>query len=884
MEKNVLKCFIASPSDVSAERAACDEVVNSINIALGDALGVQLDTVRWEKDSHAAVGADGQDVINNQLHPEDADFFVGIFWGRFGAPTPRAESGSVEEFERAYARWQTEKSNKIMFFFKNKPVSTDKIDGVQIDKVNAFKSKVSSCGCLYKEFSELDEFKTKLREALEREIVGLQKKGCGERNRKDVQKMLDDDLKNALSLYTDQDVVWLDRKICDPNGLAQTLAESYDKSRDVIEILDESSSCVIKAPPQYGLTCLGYYLRAEAWKRGKTWIYIDASSVRIRKLEEIVAGECEKVCSKAIDGVILDAWSPDMANAQKIFERVGELFPTAQLIVLEPSLDRVRLLKTAPIKINRKMKMYQLLPLAKYDLRKAVVACGKKFADDADSMLNKIVLNMDNLNIHRTPMNCWTLLKVAERDHDIGPVNRTEMLQNVLIVLFNLNDIPSYTIKPDARDCERMLGEFCGKLIKEGRTDFTEDEFRGFATQYIGQKLIEIDVGTLWRILTENKILTRIAGSVYRFGATFWLFFFAAKHMDVNEEFKKYILSEKRYAQFPEIIEFYTGLGRDKVDILTLLDADLLTTKEVLSSKLGLPKDFNPLQELTWTSSSDDAKQMHEIISDAVNRSRVPDEIKDHYADSHYNYNRPFDQSIHNYVEGASFYLFIQQLRALSRALRNSEYVSPEIKLQVLQHVIAGWSEICRVLFFMARTLVKQGRAFFEGFGFYLDKEFRSDEPTDAEVFVRILEACPHNVLWLVKDDLSSQKQAPLLYKWAEGWDDKVSNKISLHLFMLYLVYERPHGWENKIKFYLTDLKKDSFYLCNIKTALEFQMHYGYPSVEDERRMIELTKECVAQHRQLPTGLIAQPASSKKTEVQEGIGEDERSGENGTMS
>ena len=166
----IYKCFIASPSDVKAERDACDEIVSSINRTIASKLNMQLRVVRWETDAHPAIGADGQEVINEQLHPEDADFFIGIFWSRFGTPTPRANSGSEEEFERAYTQWQKTKSNKILFFFKTEKLPVD-VDTKQLDKVQAFRDKISACGCFYKQFGDLEQFKRDLQEALTAELM-----------------------------------------------------------------------------------------------------------------------------------------------------------------------------------------------------------------------------------------------------------------------------------------------------------------------------------------------------------------------------------------------------------------------------------------------------------------------------------------------------------------------------------------------------------------------------------------------------------------------------------------------------------------------------------------------------------------------------------------
>ncbi len=852
MDAPIIKCFVASPSDVQEERIVCDEVVASINRSLGDSLNIRLETVRWEKDAHPAIGTDGQAIINDQLHPEDADFFIGIFWTRFGGATPRAESGTEEEFELAYKRWQETHSNKIQFYFKEDKPEFATLDGDQFEKVKIFREKISACGCLYKTFKKKEEFSKILSEALHKEIVGMYVKTLSNAEAESLQRHLDKELHDALSIYSNPDIVWIDRKVCESQHFSHSLIESYDQGYDACRLLDTEDSCVIKAPPQHGLTCLAYYLRSEAWKRRKAYVYVDAETIKLRKLDEVIQEQLDMFRTTNISGILIDAWNPDMQNAQKILELINTKFPDVKIIVMMSSLEPLQALTMNPIKIDRELKCLHLLPLAKSGIRKAVASCGARFNSDENSILNKIVLNMEVLNIHRTPINCWTLLKVAEENFDIGPVNRTEMLERVLFILFNLNDIPSYTTKPDAKDCECVLGNFCAKLIQDGRTDFTEEEFRENTTSFINKSLIDVNIGLLWNILTENKIICHLYGAYYRFSASFWLYFFAAKRMEMDNAFKDYVLRKPHDNYFPEIIEFYTGSGRDKAEVLKKLDEDLATIHSKMMAKLDFPKDFNPLDALMWQPSKDDADHMHKLINEAVKKSNVSNEIKDSYADKTYDMTKAYDQSIHRYLEGTSFLEFVQQIRALSRALRNSDYVAPEIKLQILQHIIAGWLEIARVLFFMAPSLARLGRAFFEGYGFYLDDDFRKGEPTAKELFVSILQACPHNVISLVKDDLASQRQSSLLYKWEET----NQNELARHLFILYLIAEQPRNWENKVQVYLSSLSGNSFYLLNTLSALRFHKKYGYLSATSEQHMANLIKVCFAKHFNCPIAKI----------------------------
>ena len=60
--------------------------------------------------------------------------------GRIGTPTGRAESGTVEEFERAYEQWKTEPDTiRLMMYFKNANVPFEDIDPDQIASVRQFK-------------------------------------------------------------------------------------------------------------------------------------------------------------------------------------------------------------------------------------------------------------------------------------------------------------------------------------------------------------------------------------------------------------------------------------------------------------------------------------------------------------------------------------------------------------------------------------------------------------------------------------------------------------------------------------------------------------------------------------------------------------------------
>ena len=137
--ETILRAFVASPDDVTDERGSLDEVISELTISLSKKLGVRLDLVGWDTHCVPGINADPQANINEQIN-DDYDIFIGIMWKKFGTQTPRAGSGTAEEFERAYDRYQNNQNSlRVMFYFKDDtPRSMSEIDPYQWASVNEF--------------------------------------------------------------------------------------------------------------------------------------------------------------------------------------------------------------------------------------------------------------------------------------------------------------------------------------------------------------------------------------------------------------------------------------------------------------------------------------------------------------------------------------------------------------------------------------------------------------------------------------------------------------------------------------------------------------------------------------------------------------------------
>lgn len=159
----VVSAFVASPMDVAPEREALERVAKELNIIWGANFGIQLELIKWETHTRPGVGTDTQAVVNSQL-ADDFDVFIGILWSRIGSETPRARSGTVEEFQRAYDREKAAPGSvEILMYLKDGSIPPSQIDPIQLRDPNSFKERLKALGVLSHPFNTTNEFEALVR-------------------------------------------------------------------------------------------------------------------------------------------------------------------------------------------------------------------------------------------------------------------------------------------------------------------------------------------------------------------------------------------------------------------------------------------------------------------------------------------------------------------------------------------------------------------------------------------------------------------------------------------------------------------------------------------------------------------------------------------------
>jgi internalin A len=139
----ILRVVVASPGDVQPERELLPTVIDEVNRGMAADRGLRLELSRWETDAHPGFHAEGpQGLIDPILKITDCELLIGIFWKRFGTPTPDGKTGTEHEFGLAYEGWKEKGSPQILVYFNQKAYAPkSKAEAEQWGQVLEFKDK-----------------------------------------------------------------------------------------------------------------------------------------------------------------------------------------------------------------------------------------------------------------------------------------------------------------------------------------------------------------------------------------------------------------------------------------------------------------------------------------------------------------------------------------------------------------------------------------------------------------------------------------------------------------------------------------------------------------------------------------------------------------------
>jgi len=465
-----------------------------------------------------------------------------------------------------------------------------------------------------------------------------------------------------------------------------------------------------------------------------------------------------------------------------------------------------------------------MAPMQLSQLRNMVSVYNKKRRiGEEEIVLKRLNDDIQNFNMHRTPLNCISLLEVFSNSFDENPVNRTAMIERLLRIIFENEDVPNYKSLPDVKDCEFAIGYYCEQMIRKEQYYFGSKQFYDRISDFCKQQKITLDINYLFSILLKNQILCQYDNDLYGFRFAFWVYYFAAMRMTKSQEFAKFILEKENYAHYPEVLEFYTGSDRTRNDAAQIVIQDINKVTEKVHDKVGLPDKMNPLQHLRHGITDEQATKAINKLDDQLKQSKLPTSIKDALDDSNYNPSMPFHQDVRKVWENYSVNYLQEMIGIASKVLRNSDYILPENKVNLLDAITDAWLNTIRVVYLMAPALAMDGKAGYDDFRLHLDDSFDTKSGDKKQLLIDIMSAIPHNIITWYKDNIYSSKLADLLYEKIE----KETNPVIKHVLINLVIYEQPDHWDSVVRNYLDKSDKHSFYFGDTLSSLRMMYAKG---------------------------------------------------------
>lgn len=661
-------------------------------------------------------------------------------------------------------------------------------------------------------------------------------------------KDLELNLQKSLTIYN-YHPTWVNRVL---SNIPPKFSNQEDNEIrwDHIDIINSNENIRIISGAQFGITTLAHKLLLEAWKlKREYWIYINTKNLRFSNIINIIDTYISRynISKDRIKAIIWDNWKQD-DEILKLMDKTIKLIPNARNIVLDKMDDYSIVANTSPnVSLNNYITLY-LRELSRTTIRQITTEFIKNSDFDLateDVLLERLIMELMDLNVHRTPVNCIQILMGFKQNYEARPVNRAKVLSAILQFFFMKPDSFFYTKDIDEEDCCLIMGALCEKLIQiETNNSYSRlfsKEFYTKATQDLQERYTKPLIDKLFNSMLEAQIIVENNG-LYEFRFSYWQCYFTAYQMYVSDEFYAYMKDSQRCYYIPDIVEFYTGINAKCSDLISEITTQLNAITNNVNSSIGI-NIINPYTGLKWGHNPIIESKTREQLDSDIRESRLPSEIKDAVLDDTAEIGKPYFQAIEKVFDKYNVRNMMSLSRSASRALRNSNLITDDARKKIFNAVNGSWVTLTNVLLLLTPALVRVGHGEMGGASFRLSGRFPEN---DAHKIIAIITAIPQNIVqWYLSDVFSDKRLS--IYK--ESICNEALHPIARHINALMIVDARPNGWKDIISGYIKQLGKNSYYLGDITQSLRTNYAMATMPEYDLRHTRLLIQEAYEKHK-----------------------------------
>lgn len=537
-------------------------------------------------------------------------------------------------------------------------------------------------------------------------------------------------------------------------------------------VMNSSENFIIAARPESGKTALIRRWAAEMARksaRDPGWtipIILDYPQLKSyaggietaarRRLAELPEGiRAQNLLDTGMATVLVDDLKLEDNPQREALTAFIDRYPHCRYVLLTstPFLQSVGITPVVSNKIA--FSVIRVKALKNSQVLSLIEKHGTKDPKQADKLLQRILVEAHALSVPITPVSGTFFIQIYTEDASKPLVNRANLVERyVEISLEKFASAEFLAGTFDFHNKADLLSDIAERMCREDTYDLQESTFLTWIREYMdrfGLKYSEVD---LLNYFVEARILERVAGLV-AFRLRAFMEYFAARRMDSDEDFRKFVLHPSRYLSFPNEISFYAAISRrDQGWMEELYDRYALNSDFVWSSSPKEVREGTLIEHFVIPNS--DATE-DEVL--AVERQILDAELTDAGRKELLSTDASGDELVHKRVYRPKINepqdAWIDQLSLLSSMLKNMELVKNPIKTKILKAVVQGWIQFICLALGLVPALAKEKTITFSGVKY----EMHFPENVEiGELARRLFISIPISVLKVAYQHLGSEK------------------------------------------------------------------------------------------------------------------------------
>lgn len=234
--------------------------------------------------------------------------------------------------------------------------------------------------------------------------------------------------------------------------------------------------------------------------------------------------------------------------------------------------------------------------LRRAGLRSLVEKWDRKGRLDRERTLERLLGEMVQINVPVTAINGTILLAIFEDKANFRPVNRSVLMENFIETLLEKRAPESAERRTlDFHNKVDYLSSLAAYMARQNRYVLSEQELEQLTREYFDHIGLSQNATSWISQFTTARLLACKSDGMISFHYRAYLEYFIAARMDLDHEFRDWVLEEERYLSFINEIQYYAGKVRNARHLLDTIGARFEVMTEEMLAEVNWEPDLKLL-------------------------------------------------------------------------------------------------------------------------------------------------------------------------------------------------------------------------------------------------------------------------------------------------